>query len=122
MKIFQTIQKSLSYLGISWFYSIQKYPINGLNVLAFSVLSIESAKDCVYLCHVATTFKNYADSIYACLSIIDGTVFFAVVIWRMQIFFDCMNRIEKITNESKFYIKKKVQISFILHRIKFKII
>lgn len=106
MVIFQIIQKNLSYLGISWYYSIQKYPFNGRNILAVSVLSTDTIMNCIYLCHIATTFEDYADSVYACLSTIDGATIFAVALWRIRIFFDCLNRIEKITNESK--LKKKI--------------
>lgn len=101
MKIFQVTQKNLTYLGVSWYYSIQKYPINRRNLLAFSIFSLATILDCTYLFHVAVTFNEYANSVYTCLSIILATVVFVIVTCRMRMFFNCLNQIEKISNESE---------------------
>lgn len=101
MKILQTAQENLSYLGISWYYSIQQYPINVRNVTAFLTLGSSAAMDCVYLCWVATTFQEYTDSVFTFSSIFSGTTIFACVIWRMRLVLDCINQIEKIANESE---------------------
>lgn len=102
MKIIQITQKNLLYLGIGWYYSMQKYPINRRNLLAFSVLSITTIIDCIYLFHVAATFNEYANSVYTCLTILQGTVIFAFVTCRMRMIFECLNQIEKISNDREF--------------------
>lgn len=106
MKIFQVVQKNLSYLGISWYDSIQKYPINVRNASAILVLSLFTALACIYLCRVANTFQEYAESVYSCLSLIDATVISACVVWKMRTLFSCLHQIEAIANESEFLIRK----------------
>lgn len=102
MKIFQTSQENLSYLGISSYYLSQQYPINMRNVTVFLALSFGAILNGVNLCYVATTFEEYADSTYACWAILLCIIIFVCVIWRMRLIFDWMNRMEEITNESKY--------------------
>lgn len=103
MKIFQTTQKNFSYLGISSLYSTRQCPINGRNLSIFLLLCMCTLISWIYLCHVATTFQEYADSVYACSTISIGTAIFACLIWRMRRLFDCLNRMEGIINESKIF-------------------
>lgn len=67
LKIFQAVQKNLSYLGISHYYSIQKRSINWRNMSVLVVLCTSTAMCFVYLCCEATTFEEYTTSVYTCL-------------------------------------------------------
>lgn len=96
----------MSYLGIASNYAIQKYPINGRNILAFSMLGTFTAFNYIYLFYEAATFQEYANSVYACAMISDGALVFLYIVWKMRLLYDCMNRTEYIVNQSEFFITK----------------
>lgn len=111
MKIFQISQQNLAYLGFSYYYTIQMYPINVRNITALSVLITITSMACMYLYREAKTFQEYADGAYACSTLLDTTAIFTIFVWRMRIFFDCFNRFEKILNQSEiFYLKLNFNI------------
>lgn len=103
MKIIQVVQENFSYLGISWYYSIRKYPINERNIPAFLIISTITAMDFLYLFRVANTFQEYADSVYLCALMIDVLAIFLCVSWRMRMLFDSLNQMEKFANESRLF-------------------
>lgn len=100
MNIFQTVQQNLSHLGISHYNSIQNCSINERNMPITVMLCTLTAINLMYLCHVATTFNEYADSVYSCLLQLNTAIIFIGVIWRMRKLFNCLKQTEKITNES----------------------
>lgn len=103
MRICQIVQRNLSYLGITWHTSTQQYPIDRRNASVLFVFIVTAVMFYIYLFHVASTFQEYADSIYACLIITVATVAYVIMIWQMGMLLDCVNRMEKIINESEYF-------------------
>lgn len=102
MKIFQEIQKNLSYFGINVHHSFQNYPINARNTLVFFIFSVGLVMHCMYVCNVAASFKEYSESAFSSVAAIDTIVIFTIVVWRMNGLFDYFDRVEKVINESEF--------------------
>lgn len=106
MKIFQTVQENMSHLGISQYCSMQKNPINWRNMSVLLLQIVSTVMYCMYLFYVAATFKEYTESAYVCMLKFATTIIFTILLWRMQKLFDCLNRIEEITNEREFFCSK----------------
>lgn len=103
MKIFQIFQNNVLLLGISRYYSNQKYLLNRRNMSILVIHGAAIASNFVYLYHVATTFNEYADAVYICVAKVDTAAILVIFIMRMRKIFDCLNRLENITNDSEFF-------------------
>lgn len=87
-------QEIASYVGLTAEQSNQPCLFNRKNVSVLVVLSLTTASSLIYLLHDANTFIEYTHAFAAFSSMLVATVIFAIVIWKMKPFFDCLSMME----------------------------
>lgn len=101
MKLFQAIQKNLEIIGISSIVSGQTF-YNRKVLLYLLLCGSLIVMNCIFLVHVAETFKEYTDSIYITSVSIALFVSVSFVIRRMANLFEFLDSLEKIINDSEY--------------------
>lgn len=101
LKTFQTIQKSLIFIGIDPKSALQTYPFNAKTLLGLSVLIVAIAAHLTFLLKDATELVEYTQPIFVCCDLI--LIIVELLIWICtsrevgKIFRDC----ECLVNDSK---------------------
>lgn len=101
MKIFQTIQKNLEIFGISSVQPAQTYCNRKILLYLLSCGSL-IIMNCIFLIHVAKSFKEYTDSIYITSVSVALFVSFSFLIRRIANLFEFIDSLEKIINDSEY--------------------
>lgn len=98
MQTLQPCRNSFLILGIETY---EKHPFNIRNVITYFMLIMGSLLNSVHLLYEADTFKEYADSVCATSSMIVATIMFTDLIYILRPFFNCMQQLEEIVDESE---------------------
>lgn len=102
IKIFLTIQKNLSTIGI-----IEKHPINANIFLNLLTLGAATIFELFYIFLEAKTFFQYVQSIYMCSTYIIISLCLMILILNLNLSFEMINGCECIANTSKRNEKSK---------------
>lgn len=96
IKVFQTIQKNLSAMGI-----IKRRPINARIFLSLLTLGLATIFELIYIINEAQTFFQYTESIYICSAFILASSYLTILIIHSNEMFQMINAIECTANTSK---------------------
>lgn len=101
-KFLQTVERhALSNLGIDKNLLNETSRINRQNSVVFFVFCSSALSSGIYLCNNATTFFEYTYSVAVCASVLNTLVVFLIIFWKLREFFQCLENMEEVVNESK---------------------
>lgn len=100
IKVFKAIQKNCAMLGISAKLMSQPYPLNKKILMDFIVLGTAITFICVYIFNDAETFPEYTQStsIYFASVLVLLFLILAILILRIDLFFEFIDRCDSILN------------------------
>lgn len=108
MKIFETVEKNFSLMGISAYQSRQNHPFNAKNLLVLSILCTTLFSDVMYLIRETNDFKEYTISIFSACTMIVAISIFAIILTKMRQIFYYQHHIEEVINKSNNNFIKKL--------------
>lgn len=108
MKIFQTIHKNLSIIGIGPDSAQQLRQFNAKILINLSTLCVGFNGVLVYIIIEAKTFLEFTQSIYLCTTYAIVTFVFIVLIFKLNELFKAINDCECLANTSKWGEKKQI--------------
>lgn len=98
MKFFQVVRENLVIYGIA----SQQHPFNVRNWLGLLIFGFGTISNGVYCVCEATTFQEYADSLFVAVACFDILMIFLYSVLFMQKIFVCLDHAEEIINCSKY--------------------
>lgn len=110
IKLFRTIQTNFALLGISSHQSVQQCPFNVRNLLTIFSIGFSAISTTINLLYIASSFKEYADSVYVTSSAVLTFVIYLLFVWKMRLIFELVDDLEKTCNESEKLWMTKINI------------
>lgn len=96
-RIFITLQKKITIIGIA----PNQHPINVFSLSSLFVQCLTITSCGAYFFIEASSFQEYAESIFVSTALIATTSIFILDLSKMRPFFECINEAERIIESSK---------------------
>lgn len=101
MQILQSVYITLSIVGMSSHYSIQKYPFNARNLSALFIHGVNIIGNVGFLFSGIENLIEFTESLFLCITVSVATLMFIHVNWEMRQIFEFLSRIQEIVNQSE---------------------
>lgn len=101
MKLFESAQKNFAVLGISSYYSTQKYHLNMRNVTVALLVIVDMLANGAYNFYRDRSFAEYLENIYVTTSLAVGLTIFIISIVLMPKIFMVIDSLEQTINKSE---------------------
>lgn len=112
MKILQSVQNDYPILGLHFIDQPIRnyYALNKRNLQAFIMLSLAITSSIVYFFHVAKEIDEFTISFFVTTSFIVIAIVYGIVLWNRKSIFELVNVVEKLVNESMYFISNSQHI------------
>lgn len=97
LKILQLLQKDFALYGVTE----QQDPFFKRIILGFFLFSCAIISNGGYILFEATTFQEYANSIFFATALIAATAIYACTVWKKGELFNCINELDQIIDDSE---------------------
>lgn len=110
MKILESLRETLSKLGITSSQSIEKYPLNAVNVARLFWLFLMVISAFLFLFAEAETLKEYVAILNGSITLVIMFIEFALHVWKMEPLFEFIVNFENLIQKSEFYLNEIGQL------------
>lgn len=101
MKILETVRNDFLVLGLNPNPSNRMCPFNARNGIRLVMLAYGMIAQTIYLCAIASGFREYTDCIFGLTAIVGAGTVFAMMMFKSWQFFDFFDDMEEAVNGSK---------------------
>lgn len=104
MKIFQSIQRHFTVLGITVHQSREQSPISIKQLIVILIFVLNSGTQVMSIAFVAEEFEEFTFSIYALFTLTMCVIEFGILIWKMKQLFQFIENFENLIESSELAI------------------
>lgn len=101
MILFRSVYSYCATLGICRNPSNQKHHFNGKILIIYFTYLLNTMLHCLFLIHNVQSFEEYADLTFRISVSALTTIFYTIVIFQMERFFELLDMLNEMTGKSK---------------------